>query len=81
MSNFFLLNYGKLKESVLKSLTTTAQNLLHLLAEFDEYNNVKDEMKLILTFDELKEINRDTFGKFQLYFYKNLLDALKNSKI
>ena len=29
---FSLLNYGKLKESDLKSLTTTAQDLLHLLA-------------------------------------------------
>ena len=78
---FSLLNYGKLKESELKSLTTTAQDLLHLLAEFAEYNIVKDEMKLVLTYDELQEINTDTCGKFQLYFYKNLFDPLKNSKI
>ena len=77
---FSLLNYGKLKESELKSLTTTAQDLLHLLAEF-EYNNVKDEMKLVLTYDELQRINTDTCGKFQLYFYKNLFDPLKNSKV
>ena len=51
--HFSLLNYGKLKESDLKSLTTTAQDLLHLLAEFAQYNNVKDEMKLVLTYDEL----------------------------
>ena len=44
---FSLLNYGKLKEKELKSLTTTAQDLLHLLAEFAEYNHVKDEMKLV----------------------------------
>ena len=50
---FSLLNYGKLKESHLKSLTTTSQDLLHLLAEFAQYNNVKDEMKLVLTYDEL----------------------------
>ena len=78
---FSLLNYGKLKESELKSLTTTAQDLLHLLAEFAEYNNVKDEMKLVLTYDELQEINTGTCGKFQLYFYKNLFHPLKNSKI
>ena len=78
---FSLLNYGKLKGSELKSLATTAQDLLYLLAEFAEYNNVKDEMKLVLTYDELQEINTDTCGKFQLYFYKNLFDPLKNSKI
>ena len=71
---FSLLNYGKLKESELKSLTTTAQDLLHLLAEFAEYNNVKDEMKLVLKYDELQETNTDTF-------YKIFFDPLKNSKI
>ena len=78
---FSLLNHGKLKESELKSLPTTAQDLLHLLAEFAEYNNAKDEMKLVLTYDELKKINTDTCWKFQLYFYKNLFYPLKNSKI
>ena len=78
---FSLLNYGKLKEGELKSLPTTSQDLLHLLAEFAEYNNVKDEMKLVLTYDELKEINTGTCWKFQLYFYKNLSYPLKNSKI
>ena len=33
---FSLLDYGKLKESKLKSLPPTAQDLLHLLAEFAE---------------------------------------------
>ena len=78
---FSLLNYGKLKENELKSLATTAQDLLHFLAEFAQYNNVKDEIKLVLTYYELQEINTDTCGKFQLYFYKNLLDPLKNRKI
>ena len=78
---FFLLNYGKLKESELKSLTTTAQDLLHLLTEFAEYNDVKDEMKLVLTYDEQQEINTGTCRKFQLYLYKNLFHPLKNSKI
>ena len=78
---FSLLNYEKSKESELKSLTTTTQDFIHLLAKFAEYNIVKDEMKLVLTYNELQEINTDTCRKFQLYFYKNLFDPLKNSKI
>ena len=38
-------------------------------------------MKLVLTYDVLKEINTDTCWKFQLYFHKNLFYPLKNSKI
>ena len=53
-----------------KSLTTTAQDLLHLLAEFAEYNIVKDEMKLVLTYDELQEINTTLAGNFNSTFIK-----------
>ena len=72
-AQFSVLNYGKSKESELKSLTTTAQDLLHLLAEFAEYNNVKDEMKLVLTYNELQEINTDkskTLRHFNSTFIK-----------
>ena len=41
---FSLPGYEKLKESELKSLTTTAQDLLYVLAEFARYNNVKTEI-------------------------------------
>ena len=38
-------------------------------------------MKLVLTYNELQEINTDNYRKFQVYFYKNLFYPLKNSKI
>ena len=41
---FSLPGYEKLKESELKSLTTTAQDLFYVLAEFARYNNVKTEV-------------------------------------
>ena len=52
-----------------------------MLAEFVKYNNVKDEMKLTLVDDQLQQLDTDICGKFQLYFYKNLFDLEKNSKI
>ena len=66
----------------MNSMRTTAQYLLHVLAEFVRYNNVKEnEMRLTLVDDELQKIDADIFRKFQLYFYKNLFDPEKNSKI
>ena len=52
-----------------------------MLAEFTKYKNVKGKLKLMLVDDQLQQLDTDTYGKFQLYFYKNLLDPEKNSKI
>ena len=71
----------KLKESEINALADTAQDLFHVLTEFANFNKVKNEIKLILVDDKLQKIYTDTCGKFQLYFYKNLFDPVKNSKI
>ena len=73
--------YEKLKENELKLLTTTAQDLFHVLAKFIRYSNVKTGVKLRMVDDELQKINTSMCGNFQFYFYKNLFDAEKNSKI
>ena len=65
----------------MKSLTTTAQDLFHVLAEFGRYNHVKTKVKLTMVDDELQKINTSTCGNSQLYFYKNLFDPEKKSKI
>ena len=38
-------------------------------------------MKFILLDDQLQELTADTCGIFQLYFYKNLFDPVRDSKI
>ena len=38
-------------------------------------------MKIILLDGELQELTTDMCGIFQLYFYKNLFDPIRNSKI
>ena len=38
-------------------------------------------MKIILLDDQLQELTTDTCGIFQLYFYKNLFDPVRDSKI
>ena len=52
-----------------------------MLAEFTKYKNVKGKLKLMLVDDQLQQLDTDIYGKFQLYFYKNLFDPEKNSKI
>ena len=38
-------------------------------------------MKIILLDDQLQELTTYTCGIFQLYFYNNLLDPVRDSKI
>ena len=38
-------------------------------------------MKIILLDDQLQELTTYACGIFQLYFYKNLLDPVRDSKI
>ena len=78
---FSLPAYKKLKENELKLLTTTAQDLFHVLTEFARYNNVKTDVKLTMVDNELQRTNTSTCGNFQVYFYKNLFNPEKNSKI
>ena len=51
---FSLPAYEKLKENKLKLLTTTAQDLFHVLAKFARYNNIKTDVKLTMVDDELQ---------------------------
>ena len=74
---FLLPACKKLKERELKKLTTTAQDLCPVLAEFASYNNVKTQVKSTMVDDELQKINTSTCGNFQLYIYESLFDPEK----
>ena len=64
----------------MSKLTDTAKDLIHLLSEILKYHNVK-EMILYTVNDQLQETASDTFGIFQVYFYKNLFAPLEDSQI
>ena len=71
----------KIKEKFLDNLTNTAKDFFHLLSEFGKIKKQKKEMKFILLDNLLQELTADTCGIFQLYFYKNLFDPVRGSKI
>ena len=71
----------KIKEKFLDNLTNTAKDFFHLLSEFGKIKKQKKEMKFILLDNQLQELTADTCGIFQLYFYKNLFDPVRGSKI
>ena len=78
---FSIKSYEKIKEKSLDNLTNTAKDFFHVLSEFGKIKKQKKEMKFILLDDQLQELTADTCGIFQLYFYKNLFDPVRDSKI
>ena len=73
--------YHKLKRNELSKLTKTARDFFHLLAGFAKVNYLTHEMTEIMMDDEVEELYSDTCGNIQLYFYKNLMEPEKKSKI
>ena len=78
---FSLSTYKKLKEWEILELRDTAKDFFHLLYEFARLNKVKNELTVVLVDNPLQKLSTDTCGKFQHYFYKNLFDPVRNSKI
>ena len=78
---FSIESYEKIKEKSLHNLTNAAKDFFHLLSEFGKLKKQKKEMKVILLDDQFQELAIDTYGIFQLYFYKNLFDPVRDSKI
>ena len=76
---FSMKEYEKIKD--VKELRTTTQDLLHLMYEFGKLHNIKNEINVFSLDDQLQKIETDTCGIFQLYFYYNLFNPLKNSSI
>ena len=72
--------YEKIKN--LNRLSTTIQDLLHLMNEFGKkLKNLKNEVTVHLADDELQKTEANTCGIFQLYFYVNLFIPVENSQI
>ena len=79
LEKYSMQEYEKIKNG--HRLTPTAQDLLHLMYEFGRLHKIKNEIKVFAVDDQLQELNSDTCGIFQLYFYTNLFTPLEGSKI
>ena len=76
---FSMREYEKIRNG--HRLTTTTQDLLHLMYEFGKLHKINDVVTVHLVDDQLQKIETDTCGIFQLYFYVNLFTPLENSSI
>ena len=70
-------SYKKINKN---SLTPTAKDFFHSLAEFSKVNN-KKIVDIYMVDDQLQNIKTDSCGLFQLYFYMNLFIPKENSQI
>ena len=75
--HFDIESYKKINKS---SLTTTARDLFHSLSQFGKVLN-KNSVDVFMVDDQLQNIESDTCGLFQLYFYINLFLPKESSKI
>ena len=62
-------------------LSTTAIDLLLLIREFGKLHGIKDEVTIHLVDDQLQQLETDTCGISQLYFYVNLFMPMEGSTI
>ena len=76
---FSMKEYENIKnEHRLRQMT---QDLLHLIYEYGRLHNIKDSITIHSVDDQLQELETDTCGIFQLYFYFNLFVPFENSSI
>ena len=76
---FSMREYEKIRNG--HRLTTTIQDLLHMMYKFGKLHKINDVVTAHLVNDQLQKIEADTCGIFQLYFYVNLFTPLENSSI
>ena len=76
---FSMSEYEKVKNAY--RLSTTKQDLLHLMNEFRKKHNLKKDVTLHFFDDLLQKTKTDTCGIFQLYFYVNLFNPIEISEI
>ena len=76
---FSMKEYENIKNE--HRLRQTTQDLLHLIYEYGRLHNIKDSITIHSVDDQLQNLETDTCGIFQLYFYFNLFVTFENSSI
>ena len=77
---FCVETWQKMLHKVKEQLTDTAQNFFHLLEQFAKLKKTEC-MNILISENNVESITGSSCGEFQLYFYKNLFDPDKKSKI
>ena len=77
---FCVYTWQKMSPKTKDQLTDTAQNFFHLLEQFAKLKKTHCMNVLILE-NSIQDIISPNCREFQLYFYKNLFDPDKKSKI
>ena len=77
---FCVETWQKMLYKVKEQLTDTAQNFFHLLEQFAKLKKTEC-MNILILENNVESITGSSCGEFQLYFYKNLFDPDKKSKI
>ena len=76
--NFVKNTYNKLSEGKKAALSETCLDFLHFVESFAEYE-YQGIIHLLLLEDPIQDLNSDTCGYFQTYFYKNLFFSNSDS--
>ena len=80
LMKFCAKTWRKMSQKTERQLTETAQNLFHLLEQFAKLKQSQC-MNILILENRVQNLLTSEFGPFQLYFYKNLFDPDKQSKI
>ena len=77
---FCVETWQKLSQKTKDQLTDTAQNFFHLLEQFAKLKKTHC-LNVVILENSIQDLIIPNWGEFQLYFYKNLFDPDKKSKI
>ena len=78
----FNLNACKnLTKKVLDALSDAVMNFFHFVQAFGNKLKLRDFVNIWMVEDRVQDLNSATCGIFQIYFYDNLFNPNKSSKI
>ena len=74
-------NHNRPTKREIRSLSSTAVDLFHLINESGKLHKLTEEVTIYLIDDQIQKTETDICGIFQLHFYKNLFQPSHESKI
>ena len=77
---FCVGTWQKMSHKRKDKLTDTAQKFFHLLEQFAKLERIHC-MNILILENQIQDLTSPNCEEFQLYFYKNLFDPDKKSKI
>ena len=82
VNNKFNLNpCNNLSKKEVDALSDTTSNFFHFIQTFGNKLKLRDFVNIWIVEDRVQDLNSVTCGIFQIYFYENLFNPDKNSKI